>query len=126
MKSNTIVDIHVNLYDNDNQLIGCINKHILVVHRYRDNHNTFRTSIIRTLIDMYNVSKNINDVSKYIIINDNTDRYIIEVQQIGNSNNYKTTLEIQNSGYLIFECEVNFMIDAINKLDAAYKDLHCS
>lgn len=125
MKAIVVTDIRVNLYDNDNKLIGYINKDIFVIDVNRELSYTFTTAIIKTLIAMYNESNAIDNVSKCIIINDNADRYLIEVNRDSN-NDYKANLLIQNTGYLIFECEVNFMIDVINKLDAAYKDLHCS
>lgn len=125
MKTIVVTDIRVNLYNDNNELIGYINKDIFVIHKNKDYQYTFKTAIIKTLIAMYDVSKTINNTSKYIIINDNTDRYVIEAQQIGDSNDYNTTFEIQNSGYTIFECKIDFIIDAINKLDAAY-NLHCS
>lgn len=125
MKTIVVTDIHVNLYNDNNELIGYINKDIFVIHKNKDYQYTFKTAIIKTLIAMYDVSKTINNTSKYIIINDNTDRYVIEAQQIGDSNDYNTAFEIQNSGYTIFECKIDFIIDAINKLDAAY-NLHCS
>lgn len=126
MKAIVVTDISVNFYNDNDELIGYINKDVFVIHKNKDYRYTFKNAIIKTLIAMYDISKNINDVSKYIIIVDNEDRYIIEGKQIGDSNDYKITLEIQNNGYTIFECEVNFMIDAIDKLYAAYKDLHCS